>query len=126
MTRKRDICLYDGHCGMCRRTARTLRFLDWFGSLGFADLAEASRTNPMIDPAAAMRGMPMVTREGHILYGFVAVRRAMRQTPVGLLPALLLYLPGVSWVGRIVYQRVADNRRRECDVGGSRTDAGRV
>ena len=59
MTGKRDICLYDGHCGMCRRTARTLRFLDWFGLLAFADLAEASRTNPMIDPAAALRGMPI-------------------------------------------------------------------
>ena len=126
MTGKRDICLYDGHCGMCRRTARTLRFLDWFGLLAFADLAEASRTNPMIDPAAALRGMPMLTREGHILYGFVAVRRAMRQTPAGLLPALLLYLPGLSWVARRVYQSVADNRRRECDAGGSHHGTGRV
>ncbi len=62
---------------------------------------------------AAMQGMPMRTGSGRALIGYEAVRRAMVQTPLGFLPALAMYVPGVSHVGRRVYRHIATNRARD-------------
>jgi predicted DCC family thiol-disulfide oxidoreductase YuxK len=112
-----DTCFFDGACGMCRRTVRILRRFDWLSRLEFADLTTTPPDQLPVDPLLAMRGMPMRTRDGRTLVGFPAVRRALLQTPVGFLPALLLYLPGVSHLGRRVYNSIAASRARDvCDV----------
>jgi len=65
----------------------------------------------------AMEGMPMRTRNGRVLIGFAAIRRALLQTPLGFVPALFLYLPGLAAIGRVVYGYVARHRRRRpCDI----------
>lgn len=99
---------------MCRRTTRILRALDWLGRLEFRDLTAAP--DLPVDIPTALAGMPMRTRDGRVLVGFPAVRRALRQTPLGFLPALALHVPGLSHAGERVYGRVAANRRRECSV----------
>ncbi|MBL9033034.1 MAG: DUF393 domain-containing protein [Phycisphaerae bacterium] len=109
-----DVCYYDGACGMCRRTARTLAALDWLGRLAFEDLTR-SRDLP-VSMDAAMSGMPMRTRDGTVLVGFPAVRRALRQTPLGFVPALMLHLPGVASAGSWAYGHIARRRRRACDA----------
>lgn len=64
-----------------------------------------------------MRGMPMVTRDGRVLVGFPAVRRAALQTPLGLVPALVLFIPGVSHAGAWAYGVIAARRGRDaCGV----------
>jgi hypothetical protein len=65
---------------------------------------------------AAMQGMPMRTWDGRVLIGFPAVRRALRRTPLGCLPASLLYLPGLAQVGKWAYGIIARNRGRQCVV----------
>jgi predicted DCC family thiol-disulfide oxidoreductase YuxK len=112
----RDTCYYDGLCGMCRRTTRLLRAVDLFHRLEFVDLTAVPPESLPVAPEAAMAGMPMRTRAGRTLLGFPAVRRALSQT--ALAPAgWLLYLPGVSHLGRIVYKRIAASRRRDCPPG---------
>ncbi|MCB9846028.1 MAG: DUF393 domain-containing protein [Phycisphaeraceae bacterium] len=106
----RDTCYFDGQCGMCRRSTRMLRRLDWLGRLAFEDM---TRTPELNFPEGGFAGMPMRTRDGRLLIGFPAVRRALGQTPMGVLPALALYLPGVSHAGRWVYGWIARNRRRD-------------
>jgi len=66
----------------------------------------------------AMLGIPMRTRGGKPMVGFPAVRRALLQTPLGFLPALLLYVPGISHLARAQYDRIARNRARSgaCSV----------
>lgn len=54
----------------------------------------------------------MRTRRGKTLVGFAAIRRALLQTPVGVLPALLMHLPGISHMGQRIYNHIAANRRR--------------
>jgi predicted DCC family thiol-disulfide oxidoreductase YuxK len=111
----RDTCYYDGHCGMCRRTVRWLRALDWFSRLDIKDMTAVPPAELPVPMETAMTGMPMRTRGGRILVGFDAVRRALSQTiaaPLGW----LLYLPGVNWAGRRAYRWVAANRRRSCTV----------
>ncbi|MFM9995436.1 MAG: thiol-disulfide oxidoreductase DCC family protein [Phycisphaerales bacterium] len=109
----RDTCYYDGRCGLCRRSVRWLRRLDWLGCLVYADMNAVPRAELPYPIEEAMRGMPMRTRNGGRLIGFPAVRRALIQTPLGALGAWALYLPGVSHLGAIVYRHVAINRRRD-------------
>lgn len=118
----RHVIYYDGACGMCRRSTRWLKRLDWLGRLEMRDLTRVDPEDLPVDRDAAMRGMPMRTSGGDVLVGFPAVRRALAQTPLGLLPALVLWMPGVSRLGRVVYDRVAANRSRDacevCETGG--------
>lgn len=116
----RDTCYYDGLCGMCRRSVRVLSAMDWLGRLDFTDVTRVDPAELPVPIDAALGGMPMRTAGGAVLVGFPAVRRALRQTPLGVLPALLLYLPGVSALGRAVYDRIAASRRRECTVDPTR------
>jgi predicted DCC family thiol-disulfide oxidoreductase YuxK len=115
----RDICYFDGKCGMCRRSARVIRRLDWLGRLEFRDMtAEGARDLPVAWDLA-MQGMPMRTARGKVLVGFPAVRRALVQTPPGCLPALIAYIPGISHLLAWVYRGVALRRGRdECRVPG--------
>ncbi len=66
---------------------------------------------------AAMEGIPMRTRGGRALVGFAAMRRALLQTPLGFVPACLMYAPGLSHAGRAVYQWIAARRRRAGECG---------
>ncbi|HRQ74146.1 MAG TPA: DCC1-like thiol-disulfide oxidoreductase family protein [Phycisphaerales bacterium] len=109
----RDTCYYDGRCGLCRRTSRRLRLLDWLGRLDFVDMTLIDPADLPVPPDAAFDGMPMRTSDGRVLVGFHAVRRALTRTPLGLVPGAMLHLPGVSWVGGRVYARVASRRRRD-------------
>lgn len=110
----KDRCYYDGQCGLCQRTARLLRRLDWLGRLEFEDMLTAG--DLPVAPEAALRGMPMRTADGRVLVGFEAVLRAMRQTPAGLVPAMVMGLPGVRGFARWAYDRIAANRARSCRV----------
>ena len=101
---------------MCRRTVRVLRGLDWLGRLEFRDMTTAS--DLPVPMEAAMRGMPMRTAGGRVLVGFPAVRRALVQTPLGLLPAAALYVPGVAWLGDRGYRWVALRRGRDACAAG--------
>jgi hypothetical protein len=60
--------------------------------------------------------MPMRTRRGRTLLGFPAVRRALRQTPLGFVPALILHIPGIAHAANAAYNAFAANRPRTCNT----------
>lgn len=113
----RDTCYYDGHCGLCRRTVRVLRALDWLGTLRFEDMLTARPGTQPVPIETAMRGMPMRTSGGKVHVGFPAVRRALIRTPLGAVLAWILYVPGLSYLGARGYQWIADHRRRSVSCG---------
>ncbi|GIK19652.1 MAG: hypothetical protein AMXMBFR77_19860 [Phycisphaerales bacterium] len=115
----RETCYYDGGCGVCRRTSRWLRRLDWLRRLEFVDMTQVGPTELPVPADVALGGMPMRTSDGRVLVGFPAVRRALMLTPLGLIPGVLLHVPGVSWVGGRMYARIASRRRREESCGVS-------
>lgn len=118
----RDVLYYDGRCGMCRRGTATLKRLDWLGRLELRDGTGAHADERPGSDEQFMAGIPMRTRDGAELFGFPAMRRALRQTPLGFVPALMMHVPGVSHVGAAVYARIAANRVRTevCEVETSR------
>ena len=46
------------------------------------------------------------------LVGMPAMRRALAQTPLGLLPGLLMYVPGISHISDAVYRQMLSDARR--------------
>lgn len=116
----RDTIYYDGACGMCRRSVRWIKRMDWLSRLDAKDMTSIPAEELPVPADAAMAGMPMRTKDGRALVGFPAVRRAALQTPPGALVAWALYIPGVSHLGRAVYNRIARNRARDvgaCAIG---------
>jgi predicted DCC family thiol-disulfide oxidoreductase YuxK len=113
----KDTLYYDGHCGLCRRSARILRALDWLGTLHAVDMLQVPPEELPVDPATALQGIPMRTKDGRTLVGFPAVRRALLRTPLGCLPALVLYLPGISHIAAAVYRYIAHHRSRDAACG---------
>jgi predicted DCC family thiol-disulfide oxidoreductase YuxK len=109
----RDTCYFDGQCGLCRRSVLWLRRLDWLGRLEFQDMTRIPAAELPVRFEDAMRGLPMRTRDGRTLIGFEAIRRALMQTPLGILFAWAMYLPGIDHAGRRVYRHIADHRRRD-------------
>lgn len=113
----RDICYYDGKCGFCRRSAGILRSLDWLGRLDFVDQTTVSDAELPVPRDAALKGMPMFTRGGLALVGFPAMRRALVQTPLGFVPALVMYVPVLNVLARMAYDCFAARRGRDtCDT----------
>ena len=91
--------------------------LDWLGRLDLADLTQRSDAELPVAREQAMRGMPVRTAAGVGLFGWPAVRAALLQTPLGVLPALLLGLPGISLVTSAVYDMIAARRPRNAACG---------
>lgn len=108
----RDTLFFDGECGMCTRSVRWLRRLDWLGRLDYADSTRTPVDQLPVRPDVAMTGIPIRTRTGRVLVGYPALRRALLQTPLGCVPALLGYVPGISHLGTIAYNAIAARRRR--------------
>ena len=124
--RRRAQCYYDGLCGLCTGWARFFGRLDWLGRLEMVDLTRASDEALPVSRETAMRGMPVRTRGGRVLVGFAAVRYALRQTPIGVVPGWVLMVPGISWLGRVGYDWFAARRRSiSCRLGVTTPPPGR-
>ena len=109
MTRRIEV-LYDGECGLCRRSARILQRLDILRQLDWVDFRRTS-----VDVDTSRLEHEMAARSGGRTYfGFSAYRVLSWRVPVfwPLLP--LVYLPGARLVGDAVYRRVAERRQGIC------------
>lgn len=107
--------LYDGGCGMCKRTIRLLPWFDWMRLTIKRDITrdwDALKSQfPTLDADACMRDMHVIMANGRIDPGYDGYRSLAWILPP-LWPILpLLYLPPVRWLGWKIYRRVADNRR---------------
>lgn len=96
-----------------------LRALDWLGRLEIRDFTQTPDDEMPAPRNVAMQGAPMRTSSGDVLIGYPALRRALRQTPLGIVPSLVMYLPGVSHVGARIYGAVASRRARSLGCASS-------
>lgn len=106
----RAILVYDGTCGMCRRTERLVRAFDWLRRIDSMPFVDAASAMPEVAATSLEEGVRLQLADGRVLIGIDAVRGVMVQTPVGLLPGMLLFLPGLRQAGAALYRRVAARR----------------
>jgi predicted DCC family thiol-disulfide oxidoreductase YuxK len=107
--------LYDGHCPLCNRTVRVLRFFDLFARLECLDfrrlnLAEYNRRHNFALTIQDLDREMYVISRGQSYIGYYGYRVLAVALPAFWLLSPLMFLPGVSWVGERVYGYIARNR----------------
>jgi predicted DCC family thiol-disulfide oxidoreductase YuxK len=116
--------LFDGSCALCRRTVRLLGALDVFGALQLQDFrrldvdAYNRRHALNLRLADLDRSMHVVAR-GHVTRGFSAYCVIAKAVPLFWPLITLLFVPGISSLGEMIYARIAGHRSRlaGCDAG---------
>lgn len=114
------VLVYDGMCAFCIRSLNVLKRFDAAGRLELVDSTDTAlvaKRFPMLQGADFSEAMYGVA-DGRVYKGFDAFRRAAWALPQGRAIAPLLYVPGVPQTGRVVYAKIARNRRSfGCDSG---------
>lgn len=89
--------IYDGGCGFCKLWVSRLKRMDFFGKLRFLPMQEQ------------LSEMKLVVGE-KTYGGFQAFRRLTLALPMLYPLILLVYFPGASFIGNIIYRFIAKNR----------------
>lgn len=115
--------LYDGICHLCRRSIFVIGLMDSLGRVHPVDF----RKNRMgIAEKELDRAMHVLVKERKdskeskgsnewVYKGFDGFRYLCWHIPVLMMFAPLLYVPGVAPVGRVIYARIAENRKKCAD-----------
>jgi predicted DCC family thiol-disulfide oxidoreductase YuxK len=112
--RQKYTVLYDGACGLCKRTIGTIRGLDLFTRVECVDAVNdrptVEKRFPGLGAEQYLTDMQVVTPRGKIYSGFYAYRSLAWILPLGWLALPVLYLPGVPSIGSRIYRLVAARR----------------
>ena len=107
------VMLFDGGCGMCRRTAGIIRKLDVLHRIEFRDVVgewnNVSATYPSMKLEEALLDMHVVSG-GRFHKGFYAYRSLAWAVPLAWPLIPLLYVPGVPAIGQGIYRHIAGRR----------------
>ena len=107
---------YDGLCPICIRSMTILCYFDWFQRLNYRDLevygASLISRHPEITLDDCREEMHLLLPNGSVKKGFFAFREMIKYIPP-LWPVLvLMYFPGVDFIGSQLYRFVASRRQR--------------
>ena len=107
--------LYDGACPRCRASMAFLTAGDPDRVIEPIDLTavEVSAVHPGLTREECLQAMHLVRRDGRVEVGYDAVMTLLAWTPLTAPMALVRHLPGVSRIGRRVYNRIAASRPRD-------------
>lgn len=106
--------LYDGSCGICKRTMAVFRGIDLARRVEIldvlADWPKISSRYPHLDQMECLTNMHVISPDGKVTVGYDGYRSVSRVMPLfwPLIP--LLYIPPVPQIGRRVYAWVARSR----------------
>ncbi len=107
--------LYDGACPRCRASAALLTAADPDHVFEPIDLTTVTveSIHKSLTRDACLRSMHAVDRDGRVTSGFDAVRASLAWTPLFWPVAIVCFLPGLAWPGRVLYNWVAATRPRD-------------
>ena len=107
--------LYDGACPRCRASMAFITAGDPDHVIEPIDLTsvDVATIHPSLSREDCLKSMHLVHRSGKIEEGYSAVMRLLAWTPLTKPLALVRFVPGVSLVGRRVYNKIASTRPRD-------------
>ncbi len=105
--------IYDGHCQFCLASIEKLGIMDLFGYLkkiDFHEVADAKTLHPYLTHELCRSQLHLIEPDGGLYGGFFVFRRLCFKMPMlyAILP--VVYFPGMSIIGPLVYRWVAKNR----------------
>lgn len=107
------VVVWDDSCSFCGRWISVIRRLDVLGAMRFVGLGQPDAYVSLgVEQEEAMEALQLVEPGGRIRSGFDAVRGVVSVLPGGWFIAPYLALPGIPFIGRRIYRRVA--ARRTC------------
>ncbi len=121
--RTRPTLVYDGDCGLCRRSVDLLRRWDRehrIALVPFQDQASVAAFGIPLPALAAAMHLVLPPPDGRVLAGADAVPELLRLVPAKRWLAWGFRIPGVMPLARRLYAWIA--RRRRCLVRGYRVD----
>lgn len=107
------IVLFDGRCGLCKKSVFALSMLDWLHRITFAsyhDAGNKKRYAPDVSLDALNTEMHLRFEDGSYAKGFYAFRALTWHVPALWFLAPLLSIPGVSFIGTRAYTWIATHR----------------
>ena len=111
--RGRTSFVFDGGCGLCRRTVVVLSALDWSNRVRFlptTDWDAVTAAHAELDRDACIADIHAVDAHGRVRVGYAAYCHVARRLPLLLPLAAVMPVPPVSTLGRRIYRFVADRR----------------
>jgi predicted DCC family thiol-disulfide oxidoreductase YuxK len=107
--------LFDGDCPRCRASMALVTAADPDRVIEPIDLTAVgvASIHPDLTRENCLRSMHVVSRGGKVTAGFDGARSLVRRLPLFWPLAIFGYLPGVAWLGRRVYNRIAARRSRD-------------
>jgi predicted DCC family thiol-disulfide oxidoreductase YuxK len=118
-TAERPTVVFDGGCRYCRRQERRIRRLDWLRRFESVPYDAAVEAWPEVARGTLGDGLRVRFADGTVTVGIDAVRSIAVRLPLTAIPALLLWIPPLRWIGARVYGHIAANRVRDPDDDGS-------
>jgi predicted DCC family thiol-disulfide oxidoreductase YuxK len=111
---------YDGLCPLCNRTVIILSHFDLLGAVAFKDLqthAKDCRALDIIPEAELLMDLYAVDRQGKLFAGIDTYARILSAMAYPAPLAWIIRLPGINFLAKAAYRRIADNRTRlVCDA----------
>lgn len=107
---------FDAECPLCIRTVIVLKHFDLFRRLEFISVQSSYGNVEALKGYSEdqlLNDIHSVTRTGAVSKGYETYRKAFTSMIWTLPLAWLMYLPGVSHLGRLVYSYIAENRTNE-------------
>lgn len=110
----RDVVIYDGTCGLCRREVQRIRRWDRNGRFDLLDLHAPDLLNrfPQLSGQDLNAGMRLMMADGRAFVGADAIAEILRQLPGKSWLAWLYRIPIIGRPARVLYAWVARHRKR--------------
>jgi predicted DCC family thiol-disulfide oxidoreductase YuxK len=107
--------LYDGACPRCRASVALITAGDPARTIEPIDLTavDVKTVHPSLTKDACMKAMHLIRADGKVKAGYDAVVGISRWVPLAWPFAIFGSLPGISAIGRRVYNQVAATRPRD-------------
>lgn len=105
--------VYDESCSLCRKSLTLLKRFDVIRRIELIDFNDAGTLSARFPAALGLdfdKAMYAVDERGLFHRGFYAFRIAMLSCPLLIVPAALLFIPGIPFAGSRVYGFVAERR----------------
>ncbi len=107
---------YDAECPLCARTVIVLKHFDIFRKLEFISVQSSFGNVPALKSISEdelLNDIHSVTKSGIVSKGYDTYRKAFASMLWTMPLAWLMYLPGISHLGRSIYSYIAENRTKE-------------